>query len=166
MKEIMSVRRTYAHGPSGGWSAISVHLEAAEATKEGFYLTLFPDGKSPQVVFLRPRQLATLVDMAASSSVTDPQLWEEVAKIPLEPLLPNRSLAARLRTILVDQATAIREQVKTQGERTPPPSENLNETLGDPNGEHADAVSDGLDKGSDADVRAVPNPWKPPSGMP
>jgi hypothetical protein len=162
MKDFMSVRRTYAHGPSGGWSAISVHLEAAEATKEGFYLTLFPDGKSPQVVFLRPRQLAQLVDMAASSSVTDPQLWDEVAKIPLEPLLPNRSLAARLRTILVDQATAIREQVRTQGERTPPPSVNV----GDPNGEHADAISDGLDDGSDHDVGALPTPWKPPSGMP
>jgi len=115
------VRRTFSHGPQGGWSAIALHIEAAEASKEGFYLTLFPDGKSPAVLFLRPPQLAHLLDMAASSTVTDPQLWEAVAKIPLEPLLPNRSLAARLRALLVDQAGAIREQIRVQSERKPPP---------------------------------------------
>jgi hypothetical protein len=115
----MSARRTLAH-PQGGWSAIAVHLEPAESTQEGFYLTLFPDGKSPQVVFLRPPQLAQLVDMAAQSSVSDQQLWEAVAKIPLEPLLPNRSLSARLRALLVDQATAVRDQIKVQAERKPP----------------------------------------------
>lgn len=118
----MSVRRTLAHGPQGGWSAIAVHLEAAEASKDGFYLTLFPDGRSPQVVFLRPNQLASLVDMAGSSSTTDAQLWEMVAKIPLEPLLPNRSLAARLRALLVDQATAIRDTIRARAPHEPAPA--------------------------------------------
>ena len=45
-------------------AAIAVHVEAAESTQEGFYLTLFPDGKSPQVVFLRPNQLAHLIDLS------------------------------------------------------------------------------------------------------
>jgi hypothetical protein len=117
----MSVRRTFSHGQQGGWSAIALHLEAAESSKEGFYLTLFPDGKSPSVLFLRPAQVAQLLDMTASSTVTDVQLWDAVAKIPLEPLLPNRSLAGRLRALLVDQASAIRDQIRVQGERRPPP---------------------------------------------
>src|SRR3954468_17413072 len=106
----MSARRSFAHGPTGGWSSIAVHIEAAESTQEGFYLTLFPDGPSPQVVFLRPHQLTQLVEMAAQSQVSDQQLWDAVAKVPLEPLLPNRSLSGRLRALLVDQATQIRDQ--------------------------------------------------------
>ncbi len=116
----MSARRTFAHGPTGGWSAIAVHLEAAEATQEGFYLTLFPDGRSPQVVFLRPHQLSQLLEMASQSSIADTQLWEAVAKIPLEPLLPNRALSSRLRALLVDQTSAIREQLRAQAERVKP----------------------------------------------
>jgi hypothetical protein len=148
----MSVRRTIAH-PSGGWSAIAVHVEAAESTQEGFYLTLFPDGKSPQVVFLRPNQMAQLIDLAGQSSVTDAQLWETVAKIPLEPLLPNRSLSARLRALLVDQASPIRDQIRAQSERQkplPPPAED----------EAAAAPSDEGVEAPDPDTTA---PWnKPP----
>lgn len=125
----MSARRTFSHGPTGGWSAIAVHLEPAEATKEGFYLTLFPDGRSPSVVFLRPSQLAQLIDMAASSSVTDQQLWDTVAKIPLEPLLPNRSLSARLRALLVDQASPIREEVQLRLDREPASSAPVGEDM-------------------------------------
>jgi hypothetical protein len=144
----MSARRTIAH-PQGGWSAIAVHLEAAEASQEGFYLTLFPDQRSPQVVFLRPPQLTQLVDMAAQSTVTDSQLWDTVAKIPLEPLLPNRSLAARLRALLVDQATAIRDQVKQQQERKPAA---------------AAPVEDEMQASEAEAPRAIENggPWKPP----
>ena len=50
----MPVRRTLAHGPQGGWSAVALHLEGADAPKSGFYLTLFLDGKQPADVFLRP----------------------------------------------------------------------------------------------------------------
>jgi hypothetical protein len=113
----MTARRTLAN--DGGWSAVAVHISPAEPPKEGFYLTLFPDAKQ-QVVFLRAQQLAHLVDMAASSAVTDAQLWEHVARIPLEPLLPNRALAAKLRALLVEQATPIREEVRLQNERRPP----------------------------------------------
>jgi hypothetical protein len=122
----MPARRTLAHaGPQGGWSAIALHFEPAEPPKEGFYLTLFPDGKPPAVVFLRGHQVAQLLDMAASSSVNDTQLWDAVARVPLEPLLPNRSLAARLRALLIDCGAAIRELVKEQGAHQPPPSDTL-----------------------------------------
>jgi hypothetical protein len=115
----MNARRTFAH-PDGGWSAVAVHVAAAEAGKEGFYVTLFPEGKA-QVVFVRPQQLAQLVDMAGSSQATDAQLWDVLAKIPLEPLLPNRALAAKLRALLVDCATPIREEIRVHLERRPPP---------------------------------------------
>jgi hypothetical protein len=151
----MSVRRTIAH-PTGGWSAIAVHVEAAESTQEGFYLTLFPDGKSPQVVFLRPNQLAHLIDLSAQSSVSDAQLWESVAKIPLEPLLPNRSLAGRLRALLVDQASAIRDQIRAQSERVKPLSPPLEE-------EPAQAQPATSDEGVEAADPEHTTPWnKPP----
>ena len=128
----MSARRTFAHGPTGGWSSIALHLEAAETTQEGFYLTIFPDGRTPQVVFLRPPQVQQLVDMAGQSSVTDAQLWEVVAKIPLEPLLPNRSLSARLRALLVDQATAVRDAIRVQAEKRPAAPPAADETSVEP----------------------------------
>lgn len=96
-----------------------MHLEPAEPHKGGFYLTLFPDGRGPSTVFLRPPQLTQLCDMAASSATTDQQLWDAVARIPLEPLLPSRTLAARLRMLLVDQAAAIRAEVRAIEERIP-----------------------------------------------
>lgn len=136
----MTGRRTFAHGPEGGWSAISVHLEPASGGKEGFYLTLFSDGRAPSVVFLRPAQLAHLIDLAAQAQVTDQQIWESVARIPLEPLLPSRSLSSKLRALLVDQATPIREQVRAQAERQPPPSEPLEGESASPAGspDHGD----------------------------
>jgi hypothetical protein len=149
----MSVRRTIAH-PTGGWSAIAVHVEAAESSQEGFYLTLFPDGRAPQVVFLRPNQLSQLIDLAAQSSVTDAQLWETVAKIPLEPLLPNRSLAARLRALLVDQASPIRDQIRAQLERQPP----LPPPTEDETAQASQAPSDGVEP-ADPEQTA---PWNKP----
>jgi hypothetical protein len=121
----MPARRTFAHAPhegGGGWSAIALHLETAEAPKEGFYLTLFPDARPPSVVYLRAHQVGELLDLAALPQTTDQQLWDFVAKIPLEPLLPSRGLSARLRALLADHGAQIREQVKQQHERQPPPS--------------------------------------------
>jgi hypothetical protein len=115
----MQPRRSFAHGNDGGWSSIAVHLAPAEDHKEGFYLSLFADARAPQVVFLRPQQLASLLDMAATSTVSDQQLWEAVAKIPIEPLLPNRSLATRLRALLVDETAAIRDHIREQLAREP-----------------------------------------------
>lgn len=118
----MQARRTIDHGPDGGWSSVAVHLQPAGAGKEGFYLTLFPDARPPTVVFLRPQQLEELVELAGQAHVSDQQIWEIVAKIPMEPLLPSRSLYPRLRSLLVDCASAIRAQIRAQAERPAPRS--------------------------------------------
>jgi hypothetical protein len=149
----MQPRRTFAHGPEGGWSAIALHLEPAEHGKEGFYLTLFPDGRPPAVVFLRAHQVSELLDMAAQSTTTDPALWDVVAKIPLEPLLPSRTLATRLRALLVDCAAPIREQLRVQNERRaqlPPPTEPVDS-----------AEHDAADAGEPPSSEAPPKPpWQ------
>ena len=117
----MQVRRSFAHGPEGGWSSVALHLAPAEGGKEGFYLTMFPDARPPATVFLSPRQLQHLLDLAQDAAQPDQALWDFVAKIPLEPLLPSRTLATRLRWLLADFAAAIRDQVRLQLERRPPP---------------------------------------------
>jgi hypothetical protein len=117
----MQVRRSYAHGPDGGWSSIALHFAPAEGGKEGFYLTLFPDARPPATVFLSPRQVQQLLDLAQDGAEPDQAVWDFVAKVPLEPLLPSRTLATRLRWLLADSANAIREQVRLQLERRPPP---------------------------------------------
>ena len=61
---------------------------------------------------LWPRQ--QLVDQAGQAAVSDQQIWDVVAKIPMEPLLPNRSLYPRLRALLVDAAGPIRAQIRAQ----------------------------------------------------
>ena len=116
----MQVRRSLSH--DGGWSSVALHLAPAEGGKEGFYLTLFPDARPPAVVFLSPRQVQQLLDLAQDQGQSDQACWDFVAKIPLEPLLPSRTLATRLRWLLADSAAAIREQVKEQQERRPPPA--------------------------------------------
>src|SRR5437660_3281898 len=117
----MQVRRSHAFGPDGGWCSIALHLAAAEGGKEGFYLTLFPDARPQATVFLSPRQLEQLIELAHDSAQTDQAVWDFVAKIPLEPLLPSRTLGTRLRWLLLDSANAIREQVRQHLERRPPP---------------------------------------------
>ena len=116
----MQARRTIEHGSDGGWSSVAVHLQAATGGKEGFYLTLFPDARPPTVVFLRPPQLTQLVELAGQANVTDQQIWDYVAKIPMEPLLPSRSLYPRLRALLVDCASSIRAQIRAQEDRPQP----------------------------------------------
>ncbi|HEX9102525.1 MAG TPA: hypothetical protein VF997_09990, partial [Polyangia bacterium] len=116
----MQARRTIEHGTEGGWSSVAVHLQPAGGDKEGFYLTLFPDARPPTVVFLRPPQLAQLLELSAQANVTDQQIWDMVAKIPMEPLLPSRSLYPRLRALLVDCASSIRAQIRTQEDRPQP----------------------------------------------
>jgi hypothetical protein len=125
----MQARRTIEHGSDGGWSSVAVHLQAAGGGKEGFYLTLFPDARPPTVVFLRPPQLAQLIDLAAQANATDQQIWDLVAKIPMEPLLPSRSLYPRLRALLVDCASSIRAQIRAQEERPIPKGAPLEEAL-------------------------------------
>ena len=119
----MQPRRTIEHGPEAGWSSVAVTIAPAAAGKDGFYLTLFPDARPPSTIFLRPQQLQQIVDLAGQAAVTDQQIWDVVAKIPMEPLLPNRSLYPRLRALLVDAAGPIRAQIRAQLERQPPPRE-------------------------------------------
>jgi hypothetical protein len=117
----MQVRRSLALGPDGGWSSVALHLAPAEGGKEGFYLTLFPDARPQATVFLSPRQVQQLLDLAQDGAQPDQAVWDFVAKIPLEPLLPSRTLATRLRWLLADSANAIRDLVRQQLERRPPP---------------------------------------------
>ncbi len=123
----MQARRTIEHPTDGGWSSVAVHLQPAGGGKEGFYLTLFPDARPPTVVFLRPPQLAQLVELAGPAHVTDQQIRDVVAKIPMEPLLPSRSLYPRLRALLVDCASSIRAQIRAQEDRPQPRSEPLDD---------------------------------------
>ena len=123
----MQARRTIEHGSDGGWSSVAVHLQPAGGGKEGFYLTLFPDARPPTVVFLRPPQLTQLVELAGQANVTDQQIWDVVAKIPMEPLLPSRSLYPRLRALLVDCASSIRAQIRAQEDRPQPRSAPLDD---------------------------------------
>ena len=116
----MQARRTIEHGTDGGWSSVAVHLQPAGGGKEGFYLTLFPDARPPTVVFLRPPQLGQLIELAGQANVTDQQIWDVVARIPMEPLLPSRSLYPRLRALLVDCASSIRAQIRAQEDRPQP----------------------------------------------
>lgn len=119
----MQPRRTIEHGPEAGWSSVAVTIAPAAAGKDGFYLTLFPDARPPSTIFLRPQQLQHIVDLAGQAAVTDQQIWDVVAKIPMEPLLPNRSLYPRLRSLLVDAAGPIRAQIRAQLDRPQPPRE-------------------------------------------
>jgi hypothetical protein len=123
----MQARRTIEHGTDGGWSSVAVHLQPAAGGKEGFYLTLFPDARPPTVVFLRPPQLTQLVEAAGQANTTDQQIWDMVAKIPMEPLLPSRSLYPRLRALLVDCASSIRAQIRAQEDRPQPKSSDIDE---------------------------------------
>ncbi len=133
----MQARRTIEHGTDGGWSSVAVHLQPAGGGKEGFYLTLFPDARPPTVVFLRPPQLAQLVELAGQANVTDQQIWDVVAKIPMEPLLPSRSLYPRLRALLVDCASSIRAQIRAQEDRPQPRSAPLDDETASPVAEPA-----------------------------
>jgi hypothetical protein len=127
----MAARRTFAHGGEGGWSAVALHLEPASADQEGFYLTLFPDGRPQAVVFLRGAQLEHILDLSADAAVSDQAIWDVVAKIPLEPLLPSRALSARLRALLTDFAGPLREQIRAQAERRPAPAPATPDPAGD-----------------------------------
>ena len=108
----MQTRRTLNHGGDLGWSALAVHLQPATSGQQGYYLTLFPDQRPPAMVFLRPDQLLQLVELAASPNTTDQAVWDWVARLPLEPLAPCRSLYAKLRALLVDQGPAVLEHAR------------------------------------------------------
>ena len=99
------------------WAAVAVALSPAGGDKEGFYLALYPDGRPSAVVFLRPDQARKLLEMAREANVSDIEIWDFVAKIPMEPILPSRSLSPRLRALFVDCADAIRDELLRQASR-------------------------------------------------
>jgi hypothetical protein len=93
--------------------SVAVRVSAAPHGKDGFYLQIFPDLRGPQSIYLTGAQLEHLIACAESSG-SDTELWAEVAKIPLEPLTPARSLYSRLRSLLTESATPLREEIAAQ----------------------------------------------------
>jgi hypothetical protein len=96
-------------------------------------------------------------------TTTDSALWEAVARIPLEPLLPNRSLQGRLRALLTDCAGPIREQVRAQADRPqrPPPPLPMDESPA------ADAQSPfGAESANGGSSAPGASPLPPPTGWP
>lgn len=107
----MKMRRSFAHAQGQGWSSVALHLDPAGPGKAGFYLSLFFENRSPTVLFLSPAQLGELLELALNKATTDQELWQAVAKIPIEPLPPSRSLSCRLRSLLSDFGGAIGEEL-------------------------------------------------------
>ncbi len=113
--------RSLTHA-GAGWSSLALHLQAAGDDKSGFYLSVYPDGRPPANVFVRGDQLEKLVEMAEDPVISEQALWDAVAHIPLEPLLPSRTLGTRLRWLLCDCKAQIRAEISAQRLANPPPA--------------------------------------------
>ncbi len=105
--------RSITHAGSG-WSSVALHLCTAGDDKSGFYLAVYPDGRPPANVFVPGDQLEKLVEMAEDPTISEQALWDAVAHIPLEPLLPSRTLGTRLRWLLGDCKAQIRAEIAAQ----------------------------------------------------
>ncbi len=92
---------------------MAIRITAASSGKEGFFVQIFSDLRPPQAVYVTGAQLERLISLTEGSA-TDAEVWAELAKIPLEPLAPARSLYPRLRALLVDVATPLREEIAAQ----------------------------------------------------
>jgi hypothetical protein len=129
MKAPRSVIRAVEGAPRE-FLSVAVRVVAATGGKDGFFVQLVPDMRGPQSIYLSPSQLERLIALA-ETGLPDAEVWAELAKIPLEPLAPARSLYARLRSLLVDCAQPLREEIGVQRERAeararphdPPPTE-------------------------------------------
>jgi hypothetical protein len=112
MKAPRSVTRVF---PDGGreYLSVAVRVTAAPPGKDGFFVQIFPDQRGPQAIYLSGAQLEHLIQFAESSG-TEAELWAELAKIPLEPLAPARSLYGRLRNVLVDARDDLRDEIAAQ----------------------------------------------------
>ena len=104
----------------GAWCAVALHLAAAGTDQGGFYLTLSYDGRPTQVVYLRAEQLLHILDKAVHPSSADGEVWDMVAKTPMEPLPPSRYLSSRLRPLLMDIENELRSEIHDQLARRPP----------------------------------------------
>ena len=76
-------------------------------------MQLFSDLKPAQSIYVTALQLENLLEIAHGSA-PDAEVWAELAKVPLEPLAPARSLYSRLRALLVDCAVPLREEITTR----------------------------------------------------
>lgn len=115
----MKAPRTIPH--DGAWCTVALHLLPAGTDQGGFYLTLNYDTRQPAVVYLRPEQMESILDLAVAPSSTDGEVWERVQKTPLEPLPPSRYLAQKLRPLLQDSERELRQEIQSQLARRPPP---------------------------------------------
>jgi hypothetical protein len=93
-----------------------VRVVAATGGKDGFFVQIFPDMRGPQAVYLSAAQLERLIALS-ETGIPDADVWAELAKIPLEPLAPARSLYPRLRALLSDCSASLREEIAAQRER-------------------------------------------------
>ncbi len=111
----MKAPRSVVHAGGGAREFVSVAIRIAPATggKDGFFVQVFPDMRPPQAVYVTIAQLERLLALAESSA-SEAEVWGELAKVPLEPLAPARSLYPRLRTLLVECAAPLREEIGTQ----------------------------------------------------
>ena len=108
----------YTPGADGPREFLSIAVRIAVVTggKDGFNIQLFPDLRAPQTIFLTMPQMDRLLGLAEAGA-TENELWAELAKVPIEPLQPARSLYPRLRQLLVDQAASLREELSVQQRR-------------------------------------------------
>ncbi len=115
----MKAKRTLVVGEAHEiyWASVAVGISPAGPDKEGFYVAVFPDGKTLTTVFLRPDQAIKLIELAKNPSSTDAEIWDYVAKIPMEPLAPSRALGPKLRALLADFGTDIYAEARRQLDR-------------------------------------------------
>jgi hypothetical protein len=116
MKAPRSVVRVPPDGGPREVLAVAVRIVAAAGGKDGFFVQLFPDMRGPQAIYVSIAQLERLIALA-ETGLADADVWAELAKIPLEPLAPARSLYPRFRSLLVDTAAVLREEISAQRER-------------------------------------------------
>jgi hypothetical protein len=116
MKAPRSVVRIPADGAPREFLAVAVRIVAATGGKDGFFVQIFPDMRGPQAIYVSPAQLERLIALA-ETGLPDAEVWGELAKIPLEPVAPARGLYPRLRSLLTDCATTLREEIAAQRER-------------------------------------------------
>ena len=109
----MKAPRSVLHAVEGGpreFLSVAVRISVASGGKDGFSVQLFPDLRPPQTIFVTTPQLERLLELAEGGA-SEADIWGELAKIPLEPLQPARSLYPRLKHLLVDHMHALRDEV-------------------------------------------------------
>jgi len=116
MKAPRSVVRIPPDGAPREFVAVAVRVVAATGGKDGFFVQIFPDMRGPQAIYVSPAQLERLIALS-ETGLPDAEVWAELAKIPLEPVAPARSLYPRFRALLADCAATLREEIAAQRER-------------------------------------------------